>query len=106
MTDEKPSEREPQPESRKKENNPFSEQEKHGDQAQRQVPAFQQEYQGGQPEADQQGRPGKDLGRVASHTPAGGLFVKRRQRPVLSAPIFPMAIFPWQWFVPATAASP
>jgi len=56
MTHEKPSEREPQPESRKKENNPFSEQEKHGDQAQRQVPAFQQEYQGGQPEADQQGR--------------------------------------------------
>jgi hypothetical protein len=39
-----------QRESSKKENNPFSEQEKHGDQAQRRVPAFQQEYQGGQPE--------------------------------------------------------
>jgi hypothetical protein len=50
MTDEKPSEAEPLPESSKKENNPFSEQEKHGDQAQRRVPAFQQDYQGGQSE--------------------------------------------------------
>jgi hypothetical protein len=55
MIDEKRFEREPpressKRESSKKENNPFSEQEKHGDQAQRLVPAFQQEYQGGQPE--------------------------------------------------------
>jgi len=50
MIEEKPSEGEPQPESSKKENNPFSEQEKHGDQAQRRVPTFQQDYQGGQPE--------------------------------------------------------
>jgi hypothetical protein len=49
MTDEKISGRKEVPESRKKENNPFSEQEKHGDEAQRQAPGFQQEYQGGPP---------------------------------------------------------
>lgn len=50
MTDEKPQGREREPEEAKKENNPFSEQEKHGDEAQRQAPGFNQENQGGQPE--------------------------------------------------------
>ena len=50
MTDEKPHGREREPQSTRKENNPFSEQEKHGDEAQRQAPGFNQEYQGGQPE--------------------------------------------------------
>jgi hypothetical protein len=42
-------EKNPEP-AREKENNPFSEQEKHGDEAQRRAPGFQQDYPGGQPE--------------------------------------------------------
>jgi hypothetical protein len=49
MTDQKPNSVGEEP-SQKKENNPFSEQDKHGEKAQRQTPGFQQEYQGGQPE--------------------------------------------------------
>ncbi len=46
MADEKTNE--PRQEPSRKENNPFSEQEKHGDEAQRRNPGTEREYQGGQ----------------------------------------------------------
>jgi hypothetical protein len=39
-----------EPASTKKENNPFSREEKHGDQAHRRAPEIEQEYQGGPPD--------------------------------------------------------
>jgi hypothetical protein len=51
MTDEKHSpQHDQEPPSTKKENNPFSEEEKHGDHAQRRAPGIEQEYQGGPPD--------------------------------------------------------
>jgi hypothetical protein len=51
MTDEKHSPHgDQEPASTKKENNPFSEEEKHGDQAHRRAPGIEQEYQGGPPD--------------------------------------------------------
>jgi hypothetical protein len=47
MINEKKLTGQPRMESTKKEINPFSEQEKHGAEAQRQAPEFRQDYQGG-----------------------------------------------------------
>jgi hypothetical protein len=58
MTNQKPDSTGDEP-STKKENNPFSEQDKHGEKAQR-APGSQQEYQGGQPE--ERRAPGADDG--------------------------------------------